>query len=81
MSPKARQLASSYLGAVGAKAVRDAVEPPDADGWQRVALPVEAGAPALGELLRFGADLEVLEPDELRRDVADAVWKMGALYE
>lgn len=81
MSPKARQLASFYLGAVGAKAVKDAVEPPDADGWQRVALPVEAGAPALGELLRFGADLEVLEPDELRRDVADAVWKMGALYE
>lgn len=81
MSPLARDLASFYLGAVGAKAVRDAEEPPDRDGWQRVALPVEAGAPALGELLRFGAELEVLEPDGLRREVADAVRKMGALYD
>lgn len=81
MSPLARELASFYLGAVGAKAVREATAPVEPDGWQRVELPVEAGAPALGELLRFGPNLEVLEPAELRSAVAEAVQKIGTLYD
>jgi len=80
MSPRARDLAPFYLGATGAAAVRAAATPPDADGWQLVELPVEAGAPALGELLRFGPHVEVLEPADLRRDVADAIRTMGAIY-
>lgn len=81
MSPLGRELASFYLGAVGAKAVRDATAPVEPDGWQRVELPVEAGAPALGELLRFGPNLEVLGPAELRSAVAEAVQKMGMSYD
>lgn len=80
MSRRARDLAAFYLGATGAAAVREATAPPDADGWQLVELPVEAGAPALGELLRFGPHVEVLEPADLRRDVADAIRTMGAIY-
>lgn len=81
MSPLARDIAAYYLGAVGAKAVRSAAEPPGADGWQRVELPVEAGRPALGELLRFGPELEVLEPAELRREVAEAARRMVTFYD
>ena len=43
-------------------------------------LPVEPGAPALGELLRFGPELQVLEPAELRARVAGAVATMGSFY-
>jgi predicted DNA-binding transcriptional regulator YafY len=80
MSPRAQALTPFYTGAVGARALRETVAEPDEDGWLRVELPVEPGEPALGELLRFGPDIEVLAPEELRRQVAEAVGKMGAHY-
>jgi hypothetical protein len=45
-----------------------------------VRLPVESGAPALGELLRFGDDIEVIGPAVAQGDRRDdredgnAVW-------
>ncbi|HJQ46235.1 MAG TPA: YafY family protein [Amycolatopsis sp.] len=80
LSPLGRDLVPFYLGAVGARAVRDSGAEPDEDGWFRVELPVEPGAPALGELLRFGPELEVLEPAELRAQVAAAIARTGARY-
>ncbi|HKS44226.1 MAG TPA: WYL domain-containing protein [Amycolatopsis sp.] len=80
LSPLGRDLVPFYLGAVGARALRDAQGEPDDDGWVRVELPVEPGAPALGELLRFGPELQVLAPAELRARMAEAVAKMGACY-
>ncbi|PXY19904.1 transcriptional regulator [Prauserella sp. PE36] len=80
LSPLGRDLVPFYLGAVGARALRESGGEPDEDGWSRVELPVEPGAPALGELLHFGAELEVLEPADLRKQVAEAVARMGALY-
>ncbi|MEU6643654.1 YafY family protein [Saccharomonospora sp. NPDC046836] len=80
LSPLGRDLVPFYLGAVGARALRETGGEPDEDGWSRVELPVEPGAPALGELLRFGPELEVLEPADLRDEVADAVSRMGARY-
>jgi predicted DNA-binding transcriptional regulator YafY len=79
MSPRARALAPFYLGAVGARALRDAGEPGE-DGWSRVELPVERHGAAVGELLRFGPEVRVLEPSELREQVADAVKAMAGLY-
>ncbi|MFF5990198.1 helix-turn-helix transcriptional regulator [Prauserella flavalba] len=80
LSPLGRDLVPFYLGAVGARALRESGGEPDEDGWSRVELPVEPGAPALGELLHFGPELEVLEPADLREQVAEAVARMGALY-
>ncbi len=82
MSPRARALVPFYLGAVGARAVREAeaAAEPDSGGWLSVELPVEPGEPALGELLRFGPHLQVLEPADLREQVAEAIRKMGAHY-
>jgi len=81
MSALGRQLAPFYLGAVGARAVAAASDVPvDADGWQQFELPVEAGRPAIGELLRFGPELEVVEPAELRADVAAAARRMADQY-
>lgn len=81
LSRLGRDLVPFYLGAVGARALTECRGEPDEDGWLRVELPVEPGAPALGELLRFGPELEVLEPEDLRAQVAAAVAKMGASYE
>lgn len=80
LSPRGRDLVPFYLGAVGVRALRESGGEVDEEGWSRVELPVEPGAPALGELLRFGPELQVLAPDELRARVAEAVGKMVAAY-
>jgi hypothetical protein len=45
-----------------------------------VELPVETQSVAVGDLLRMGADAEVLGPPELRRAVAEAVAALAARY-
>jgi predicted DNA-binding transcriptional regulator YafY len=81
MSKLGRALAPYFLSAVGQQAVEAAHTEVDDEGWQEIELPVEAGRPALGELLRFGPEIEVLEPADLRAEVADAVHRMAATYE
>jgi predicted DNA-binding transcriptional regulator YafY len=83
LSELARILLPFYLGSVGARALREAIEggaEPDEDGWLEMELPTEPGEPAVGELLRFGGNLEVLEPPELRERLAEEIRKMGACY-
>jgi len=83
LSPLGRRLVPVYLGSVGAEAMKTAQAEgtqPDEDGWCTVRLPVEAGRPGVGELLRFGPDLEVLEPERLRTAVADAIAATAARY-
>jgi predicted DNA-binding transcriptional regulator YafY len=53
------------LGAYAARAVGEA-GPPEADGWSRLAFPVEAVERAALTLLGIGPEVEVLEPAELR---------------
>ena len=79
LSGLGRELVPIYLGTVGAAALSSAGEV-DESGWCTVELPVERGAPALGELLRFGPELEVLAPVELRSRVAEAAAAMTAFY-
>lgn len=56
-------------------------EAPDAAGWRIAVLPVGKTAwHAATELLRFGAEAEVLEPAELREKMADIAQAMAARY-
>ncbi|ANN20388.1 transcriptional regulator [Amycolatopsis orientalis] len=80
LNERARILLPFYLGAVGARALREADAEPDENGWLTMDLPVEPGEPAVGELLRFGGNLEVLEPPELRERLAEEIRKMGTRY-
>ncbi|WP_328606594.1 YafY family transcriptional regulator [Amycolatopsis sp. NBC_00345] len=83
LSSRAQSLVPFYLGSVGARALREAVDggaEPDDGGWLTLDLPVEPGEPAIGELLRFGPHLEVLEPADLRTRLAKAIEEMGAVY-
>jgi predicted DNA-binding transcriptional regulator YafY len=52
----------------------------DAQGWTTIALSVETKWAALDRMLGLGAGVDVLEPEELRMLVVDAVRKMNELY-
>ncbi|GAB3825541.1 helix-turn-helix transcriptional regulator [Dactylosporangium cerinum] len=62
------------------RAALSSVGPPDADGWVELTLPTESVDHAHGELLRFGADLEVLAPPELRARLAATAARLAARY-
>ncbi|GLY68259.1 helix-turn-helix transcriptional regulator [Amycolatopsis taiwanensis] len=80
LSSLGRDLVPFHMGAVGARALRETGGEPDDDGWSIVELPVEPRGPALGQLLRFGPELQVLAPADLRAEVAEAVARMGSHY-
>jgi predicted DNA-binding transcriptional regulator YafY len=52
----------------------------DADGWVRARVPIESADQALAEFLRLGADIEILEPAELRERAARTIRAMAAIY-
>jgi predicted DNA-binding transcriptional regulator YafY len=64
--------------------VREAVDAatlsPGIDGWAVLAIPIEEHGWATRELIRIGAEIEVLEPPELRHRVAEVVRRMAAFY-
>jgi predicted DNA-binding transcriptional regulator YafY len=53
----------------------------DADGWVRARVPIESADLALADFLRLGAEIEVLEPAELREQAARTIQAMAALYD
>ncbi|MGI5181122.1 helix-turn-helix transcriptional regulator [Dactylosporangium sp. CA-152071] len=54
------------LGPVAERALRETAGPPDADGWVEIVLPIETFEHVRVDLGRFGPDVEVLAPAELR---------------
>jgi predicted DNA-binding transcriptional regulator YafY len=52
----------------------------DADGWVRARVPIESADQALTDFLRLGADIEILEPAELREQAARTIHAMAAIY-
>jgi predicted DNA-binding transcriptional regulator YafY len=53
----------------------------DRDGWVRVRMPIESAEQALPELLKLGADVEILAPRELREKAIEVLRAMTRLYE
>lgn len=54
--------------------------PPEADGWVRLTVLFEEGHEACEQVLRFGAEIEALEPASLRERVMAAAQGITALY-
>jgi predicted DNA-binding transcriptional regulator YafY len=52
----------------------------DAEGWRTAIMPVGSTRQACVDLLRFGAEAEVLEPPELRAKMAEIAAGMSAIY-
>ena len=63
------------------KEVLAAAEPADAEGWQRVRLPVESVPHAVADLLRFGREVRVLGPPALLTAMRAEVLALHGLYE
>jgi predicted DNA-binding transcriptional regulator YafY len=53
---------------------------PDPDGWVTLVMPMESPEVAYHELLRLGADVEVLAPAELRQRLVATAHAMSCLY-
>jgi predicted DNA-binding transcriptional regulator YafY len=68
------------FGSAVAQAAAETASPPGADGWVRVVIPIEAINQAAADLMRLGADAEVLEPLELRRRIAECARDLFRLY-
>ena len=68
------------LDPASAQEALDTAGEADEEGWCETTLRMEHVDHALHELLRFGADLEVLAPAELRDRMADAASAMAARY-
>ena len=79
VSPRGRELLP-LLGLAQARAAEESAGPPGADGWTRVVVPIESIDHAVVNLLRLGADAEVLAPGELRRRMAVAAHALAEIY-
>jgi predicted DNA-binding transcriptional regulator YafY len=68
------------LGAAVSSAAEASASEPDESGWWRVTIPIESIAHAAAQVLRLGAQAEVLKPAALRREVVERVAAVAALY-
>ena len=79
VSPKGLRRLASLAPAVGETAARTA-GPIDADGWVNVEIPIESVDHAAGEILKLGAEAEVLWPADLRNTMAALAERLGEIY-
>ncbi len=68
------------LGAAVAQAAEASATEPDEAGWRRVTIPIESIAHAAAQVLRLGAQAEVLNPGALRRELLERLDAVAALY-
>jgi predicted DNA-binding transcriptional regulator YafY len=79
LSPLGVQRLRLLAPAVTEMAARTAGKP-DKQGWVRVEIPVENTNHAITDILRLGADAEVLGPPELKKKVVENAAALSALY-
>jgi len=80
MAPGTEKMLRHTVGAEIAEAALAAAGPPDEHGWVVLRLPTESSLHAHWQLLRLGADIEVLEPPELRDRMAVTAADLTTLY-
>jgi predicted DNA-binding transcriptional regulator YafY len=68
------------LGAFMAQSADRTAGKPDARGWRTVTIPIESAQHATREMLKLGAECEVLEPAELRDAMRREAQRFLALY-
>ncbi|MGQ0838702.1 helix-turn-helix transcriptional regulator [Actinokineospora sp.] len=80
LSPEGFRVLSDVLGPVLDRAAAESASDPDPHGWCRVVLPIETVDHAVGQFLRLGAEIEVLEPADLRTRMAEIATAIAARY-
>lgn len=81
LSPRALGRKLMLLSPAVARAAQASAGPPDADGWVEVVLPIESIEHAVVDLLKLGADAEVVAPPELRQRMAETVDALASIYQ
>src|SRR5215470_11162842 len=80
LSPAGRDRAAVLYNAETIRALRATASPPDQDGWVRAVVPIESIENAKSEFLRLGADVEIIEPAELRAQISVVTRSLAAIY-
>ena len=68
------------FSAIVAQAADGSAGRPDARAWRTLTIPIESVENAVREMLKLGAEIEVLEPLELREAMRRAAQRLLALY-
>jgi predicted DNA-binding transcriptional regulator YafY len=79
-SPKARERLPDLVGPDVRAAVAETGSPPDSAGWVTATVPIESMTHAEGQFLRFGAEVEILRPEPLRRRIAQIAHALADRY-
>lgn len=79
-SPAGQRLLSFFLDSYRTRMARASQGEPDEMGWVTASLPMESFSHAAMELLRFGTEIDVLDPPELRAQLADLAGAILARY-
>ncbi|MFD8562984.1 helix-turn-helix transcriptional regulator [Streptosporangium canum] len=80
LSPSAFYRLPHLWDSAMADAAQRTAASPDADGWIRVAVPIESIEQALPELLKLGADAEILAPAGLREHITQTLDALTRIY-
>jgi predicted DNA-binding transcriptional regulator YafY len=79
LSPDGRERARDLLSPEVTAAI-DATARPDEGGWVAAVVPIESLRHAQSSFLSLGAEVEILEPENLRAAMADTVAALARLY-
>ncbi|MEU7935460.1 helix-turn-helix transcriptional regulator [Micromonospora echinofusca] len=80
LSPRGRERLREVASELVATSVDRTAGLPDGAGWVTAVIPIESLTHAHGDLLRLGADVEVLTPATLRERMATTAADLAALY-
>jgi predicted DNA-binding transcriptional regulator YafY len=80
LSPAGRERAAALYNAETIRALRATASQPDQDGWVMAVVPIESIENAQSEFLRLGADVEIIEPPDLRARITDVARGLAAIY-
>ncbi len=61
-------------------AARQTAAGPDPAGWTEVVVPIESVEAAVPELLKLGADVEIVAPEKLRKELIQTLQAMNRIY-
>ncbi|MEU3624868.1 transcriptional regulator [Amycolatopsis coloradensis] len=80
VSPHGLDLLPHLLEPAVVHAARQTATEPDLQGWTQITIPTESVEAALPELLKLGADAEVLAPENLRAHIIHTLRAMNHVY-
>lgn len=80
LSQAGRERAAEMMSSAVISAVEATASAADNDGWVSAVVPIESLIHAQQDFLRLGAEVEVLDPAELRARLAQTARSLAALY-